>query len=143
MNILKIATVSLCLTLAFGAQARETKPFVCETKLDYTINNKVKTIGLRILGERSKTNTLAGGVFIEIGAKTLILNLPAIELSDDVIAIKGTSTKEQTSVELVYLGNSDGSQNVSNTASVSIRTKNGTLLTASNNDHEITCNIAK
>jgi hypothetical protein len=152
MKFLKIATTALCLSLAVGVHANESKPFACATKLDYVLNGEVKTIDLKIVGERSQTNTLAGqGVFVTAGAKTLTLNLPAVDLSDDIVYIKGTNTKEKTTVELAYLGNSDGSQNLANRASVAIRTNSGIvkatteiLSTEDGSDaYEVNCEITK
>jgi hypothetical protein len=143
MKINKMFFAGLSLALTMGAIASDAKPFTCSTTLEYKINNETKTIPLNIYGERSSTNTLNGkGVIFEVGTKVFKLQLPSVMLSDSVVSLKGTITKDQTSLDFLYLENSDGSQNLSNRASVSIRTSSGRVITASKNS-DIVCDIGR
>lgn len=144
-----IAVVSFILSLSLFA--RESSPFICVTQLDYIHAREINTIDLVIRGSRSATNTFSGGVSVIAAERYFHLNLPAGYLSDSVVAIKGTNTKDQVSLDFSYMENAEGTQNLTNRASVKMRSgssyswaTNEILSTEDENDaYPITCNITK
>jgi hypothetical protein len=149
MNLLKTLALTLILLTAFSAYSHESQPFICTTKLDYKVDDDVKTVDLTIHGRKSETGTLTGGIFVVIGEKIVSIRLPAANLSNGYVFLKGGNTKEKTSVELTYAERSDGQQSGNNKAVVTIRT-NGHSLKATNRrlteghdgeDHAVTCTI--
>lgn len=130
-----LSVVSLSLVLGVQAQARVTKSFECTSKLDYAVwkngVKEIKTIDFKLQGERSQTDTLTGGAFIQAGNLWFTLNLPSYYLSDSAVTINGNVLKEQASLSFVFFKNSNGSYNSSNSVAVSVR-HHGHLITARN-----------
>jgi hypothetical protein len=151
MKFTKFFITVLSLTFSIGLFARETSPFICVTQLDYLHGGEIKTIDLVIRGNRSVTNTFSGGVSVMAGERYFHLNLPSGSLSDSVVAIKGTNTKDQVSLDFSYMENAEGTQNLTNRASIMVRSgsfytwaTNEVLSTEDENDaHPVNCDITK
>jgi hypothetical protein len=151
MKSTKFFIIVLSFILSLGVFARETGPFICVTQLDHIHGGEIKTIDLVIRGSRSVTNTFSGGVSVIAGEKNFHLNLPSGYLSDSVVAIKGTNTKDQVSLDFSYMENAEETQNLTNRASVKVRSgsfyywaTNEILSTEDENDaHPVNCDITK
>jgi hypothetical protein len=151
MKFTKVFIAIFSLIFSIGAYTHEKKPFICVTQLDYRYGNEIKTIDLVLRGNRSETDTLTGGVSVTAGSKKFHLNLPAVYLSNYVVTIKGTNTREQISLDFSYMENSGGTQNLTNRASILV--KHGSFYTwatteilsteDANDAYEVNCDITR
>jgi hypothetical protein len=132
----------LLLTLSLGAFARVTKPFSCKTTLEYKVNGQFELTDLIVEGARSKTNTLVAiKLWVRLGGRQYNVKAVSHYLSNDVVVVQGGDSRG-LKLKLVFMNNSNGSQNLSNAASLTIKNKHE-VFAADNGDNDIDCEISK